>query len=144
LSSSRPPACTSSTMAVTSSWLPRTVSMTPSHTRSAPAAAPAHPGAVRGAGHRDHGGHGHRRRIEEIRGAAQLSIGTKGPVSLPRDSSETLALVLSRGLPCAERDDHANGRPLVYGPTPRVVQLLGAETLDEARGRLGVPADTGV
>jgi hypothetical protein len=33
-----------------------------------------------------------RRRIEEVRGAAQLSIGPDGPVSLPRDSSETLAL----------------------------------------------------
>jgi hypothetical protein len=55
-----------------------------------------------------------RRRIEEVRGAASLSIGPDGRVSLPRDSSETLALLLSRGLLCAERDDHANGRPLVY------------------------------
>jgi putative transcriptional regulator (Ypuh-like) len=38
-----------------------------------------------------------RRRIEEVRGAASLSIGPEGPVSLPRDSSETLALLLSRG-----------------------------------------------
>jgi hypothetical protein len=30
-----------------------------------------------------------RRRIEEVRGAAQLSIGPVGPVSLPRDSSES-------------------------------------------------------
>jgi chromosome segregation and condensation protein ScpB len=78
-----------------------------------------------------------RRRIEEVRGAAQLSIGSEGPVSLPRDSSETLALLLSRGLLCAERDDHANGRPLVYRPTPRLLQLLGAETVEEARGKLG-------
>jgi hypothetical protein len=42
-----------------------------------------------------------RRRIEEVRGAATLSIGSEGPVSLPRDSSETLALLLSRGLLCA-------------------------------------------
>jgi chromosome segregation and condensation protein ScpB len=61
-------------------------------------------------------------------------------VSLPRDSSETLALLLSRGLLCAERDDHATGRPLVYGPTPRLLQLLEAETLEEARGRLGRPS----
>jgi hypothetical protein len=66
-----------------------------------------------------------RRRIEEVRGASQLSIGPDGPVSLPRDSSETLALLLSRGLLFAERDDHATGRPLVYRPTPRLLQLLG-------------------
>jgi chromosome segregation and condensation protein ScpB/DNA-binding XRE family transcriptional regulator len=79
-----------------------------------------------------------RRRIEEVRGAAQLSIGPEGPVSLPRDSSETLALLLSRGLLCAERDDHAMGRPLVYGPTPRLLQLLGATTVEEVRGRMKV------
>jgi hypothetical protein len=36
---------------------------------------------------------------------------------------------------CAERDDHAMGRPQVYQPTP-LLQLLGAETLEEARGKL--------
>jgi chromosome segregation and condensation protein ScpB len=81
-----------------------------------------------------------RRRIEEVRGATTLSIGPEGPVSLPRDSSETLALMLSRGLLCAERDDHAMGRPLVYRPTPRLLQLLRVETLEEARGRLEVAA----
>jgi chromosome segregation and condensation protein ScpB len=55
---------------------------------------------------------------------------------MPRDSSETLALLLSRGLLCADRDDHANGRPLVYRPTPRLLQLLGVETLEEARVRM--------
>ena len=74
-----------------------------------------------------------RRRIEEVRGATQLSIGPEGPVSVPRDSSETLALLLSQGLLSAERDDHAVGRALVYGPTPRLLQLLRAETLEEAR-----------
>jgi chromosome segregation and condensation protein ScpB/DNA-binding XRE family transcriptional regulator len=77
-----------------------------------------------------------RRRIEEVRGAAQLSTRPERLVSLPRDSSETLALLLSRGLLCAERDDHATGRPLVYRPTPRLLQLIGAETLEEARGRM--------
>jgi chromosome segregation and condensation protein ScpB len=77
-----------------------------------------------------------RRRIEEVRGAATLSMGREGPVSLPRDSSETLALLLSRGLLCAERDDHANGRPLVYRPTLRLLQLLGTETLEEVRGKM--------
>jgi chromosome segregation and condensation protein ScpB len=77
-----------------------------------------------------------RRRIEEVRGATQLSTGEQGPVSMPRDSSETLALLLSRGLLCADRDDHANGRPLVYRPTPRLLQLLGVETLEEARVRM--------
>jgi chromosome segregation and condensation protein ScpB len=56
-----------------------------------------------------------RRRIEEVRGAASLSIGPEGPVSLPRDSSATLALLVSRGLLSAEKDGHATGRPLVYG-----------------------------
>jgi chromosome segregation and condensation protein ScpB/DNA-binding XRE family transcriptional regulator len=77
-----------------------------------------------------------RRRIEEVRGAAQLSIGPDGPVSLLSDSSETLALLLSRRLLCADRDDHSMGRPLVYGPTPRLLQLLGVETLEEARVRM--------
>jgi hypothetical protein len=40
---------------------------------------------------------------------------------------ETLALLLSRGLLCADRDDHANGSPLGCRPTPRLLQLLGAE-----------------
>jgi chromosome segregation and condensation protein ScpB len=71
-----------------------------------------------------------RRRIEEVRGAATLSIGPEGPVLLPRDSSETLALLLSRGLLCAERDDYATGRPLVYRPT-----------LEEVRARLAAPVD---
>jgi hypothetical protein len=82
-----------------------------------------------------------RRRIEEVRGAATLSIGPDGPVSLPRDSSETLALLVSRGLLSAERDDHATGRPLVYRPTPTLLQLLGAETLEEARGSMGTAAE---
>jgi hypothetical protein len=33
------------------------------------------------------------------------------------------------------------GRPLVYRPTPRLLQVLGAETLEEARGRMGATAD---
>lgn len=82
-----------------------------------------------------------RRRIEEVRGAASLSIGPDGPTSLLPDSSETLALLLSRGLLSAERDDRATGRPLVYRPTPRLLQLLGVETLEETRVRLRVAAD---
>jgi chromosome segregation and condensation protein ScpB len=77
-----------------------------------------------------------RRRIEEVRGAASLSIGPEGPVSLPGDSSATLALLVSRGLVSAEKDEHATGRPLVYRATPGLLQLLGAETLEEVRGRL--------
>jgi chromosome segregation and condensation protein ScpB len=82
-----------------------------------------------------------RRRIEELRGAASLSVGPDGLASLPRDSSETLALLLTRRLICAERDDHAMGRPLVYRPTPRLLQVFGAQTLEEVRGRLGIPHD---
>jgi chromosome segregation and condensation protein ScpB len=44
-------------------------------------------------------------------------------------------MLVSRGLLCAEKDDHGTGRPLVYGPTPRLLQLLGVETLEEARER---------
>ncbi|MDQ6898800.1 MAG: SMC-Scp complex subunit ScpB [Candidatus Dormibacteraeota bacterium] len=76
-----------------------------------------------------------RRRIEEVRGAAQLSIGAEGPLSLPRDSSETLALLLSRGLLCAERDDHATGRPLVYRPTPRCCRWSGPKHSRRRGGR---------
>jgi hypothetical protein len=36
----------------------------------------------------------------------------------------------------AEKDEHATGRPLVYRATPGLLQLLGAETLEEVRGRL--------
>jgi hypothetical protein len=82
-----------------------------------------------------------RRRIEEVRGASQLSIGPEGPTSLPRDSSEGLALLLSQGLLSAERDDHSTGRPLVYRPTPRLLQLLGAQTLEEAKERMSVSAN---
>jgi hypothetical protein len=32
------------------------------------------------------------------------------------------------------------GRPLVYRPTPRLLQLLGAEPIEEARVRLRVTA----
>jgi hypothetical protein len=64
-----------------------------------------------------------------------------GSVSLPRDSLETLALLLSRGLLCAERDDHANGHPLVYRPTPRSLPLLRVETMEEAQVRMGGSAD---
>jgi hypothetical protein len=39
-----------------------------------------------------------RRRIEEVRGAASLSLGPEGPVSLPRDSSETLGPARLPGL----------------------------------------------
>jgi hypothetical protein len=51
-----------------------------------------------------------------------------------------LAPLLSRGLLCADRNDHATGRPLVYRPAPRLFQLLGAETLVEAQRRMREPA----
>jgi chromosome segregation and condensation protein ScpB len=85
-----------------------------------------------------------RRRIEAVRGSAQFSIGPAGPASLPRDSSETLVLLLSRGLLCADRDDHSMGRPLVYRPTVRLLQMLGAQTLEEARRRLEVPSEPSI
>jgi chromosome segregation and condensation protein ScpB len=75
-----------------------------------------------------------RRRIEKVRGAASLSMGPEGPVSLPRDSSATLALLVSRGLLSAEKDEHATGRPLVYRATPGLLQLLGAESSRRSGG----------
>jgi hypothetical protein len=54
---------------------------------------------------------------------------------------ETLALLLSRGLLCADRDDHANGRPLGCRPTPRLLQLLAAETLEVAKRAMAVKAE---
>lgn len=48
--------------------------------------------------------------------ATQLSIGSDGAASAPRDSSEPLALLLSQGLLRADRDDYGTGRPLVYAP----------------------------
>ncbi|MDP9247822.1 MAG: hypothetical protein M3O95_07030 [Candidatus Dormibacteraeota bacterium] len=65
----------------------------------------------------------------------------EGDDELPPDSSETLALLRSRGLLEADRDEHAAGRRLVYRPTPRLLRLLGGETLNEPRRRLNVPAD---
>jgi hypothetical protein len=35
------------------------------------------------------------------------------------------------------------GSPLVYRPTPRLLKLVEAETLEEARLKLGVPTDYG-
>ena len=35
------------------------------------------------------------------------------------------------------------GHPLVYRPTPRLLQLVSVETLEEARRKLGVPTDYG-
>src|SRR5947208_3635171 len=59
------------------------------------------------------------------------SRGRTGPdagYSLQANAKTTeVALLLSRGLLCAERDDHSNGRPLVYRATPRLLQLLGSE-----------------
>jgi hypothetical protein len=52
-----------------------------------------------------------------------------------------LALLLSHGLLCADRDDHANGSPLGCRPTPRLLQLLGAETLQEAKRVMAVKAE---
>jgi chromosome segregation and condensation protein ScpB len=69
-----------------------------------------------------------RRRIEEVRGRPCCRWGRTGPSRCP-------------DLLCAETDDHSMGRPLVYRPTLRLLQLLGAETAEEVRGRLGVPED---
>jgi chromosome segregation and condensation protein ScpB len=78
-----------------------------------------------------------RRRIEEVRGEASLSIGPERPTLLPRESSGTLARLVSQGLLSADQDDHAMGRPLVFRATPRLLQLPESETLEGARGGLG-------
>jgi hypothetical protein len=58
-------------------------------------------------------------------------------------SPQTFRCPRNRVNSSADRDDHSTGRPLVCRPTPRLLQLIGAETLEEARGRMGVPADYG-
>ena len=80
-----------------------------------------------------------RRRIEEVRGATQLSIGPEGPVSVPRDSSETLALLLSQGLLSAERDDHAVGRPWSTGPLRACSSCSGRKRSRKRGRRCSVP-----
>ena len=63
--------------------------------------------------------------------------------TIPRDCSETLALLVSRGLLAAERDDNAHGRPNVYRPTPQLRQAFGAQTLEELRERMGITKPPG-
>jgi len=54
--------------------------------------------------------------------------------TIPRDGSETLALLVSRGLLAAERDEGAQGRPNVYRPTPSCAGLWGADAVGAAGG----------
>jgi chromosome segregation and condensation protein ScpB len=57
-----------------------------------------------------------RRRIEELRGV---------------DSAEAIANLVERGLLARAQDDVAPGRPLLYRPTTRLLQLFGVETMEE-------------
>ncbi len=63
--------------------------------------------------------------------------------SIPRDGSETLALLVSRGLLAAERDEGAQGRPNVYRPTPELLQAFGVQTLEELREGMGITKPSG-
>jgi hypothetical protein len=81
------------------------------------AAAPADPGAGRGPSHRHQRRHGHPAAHRGGQGATQLSIGSDGPAGVPRDSSETLAVLLFQGLLGADRDGgegeaRSIGRPI--------------------------------
>ncbi len=63
--------------------------------------------------------------------------------TIPRDGSETLALLVSRGLLAAERDEGAQGRPNVYRPTPQLLQAFGVQTLEELREGMGITKPSG-
>src|SRR3989442_14954841 len=86
-------------------------------------------------------------RTIDAEGAESSDMGSSWPPPHPADRRPPTVcpglLLLSRGLLAAERDDYATGCPLVYPPTPRLLQLLGVETLEEARWRMEVPADHG-
>lgn len=61
----------------------------------------------------------------------------------PADCSETLALLVSRGLLAADRDEGAQGRPNVYRPTPQLLQAFGVQMLEELREGMGITKPSG-
>ena len=84
-----------------------------------------------------------RSHIEDVRGFSQSRIGPEGVTTIPRDCSETLALLVSCGLLAAERDEGAQGRPNVYRPTPQLLQAFGVQTLKELREGMGITKPSG-
>ena len=69
--------------------------------------------------------------IEDVRGFSQSRVGPEGVTASPRDCSETLALLVSRGLLAAELDDDRlaeaaryPGRNLTYYPRTRVIKKI--------------------
>jgi hypothetical protein len=84
-------------------------------------------------GHRDQRRHAHPGGgSKRFGGATQLSIGPDGLVSLTRDSSETRALLLSRG-PSRGRPGRSFHRPFLgLSSTPCALQLRGLGRLEEA------------
>ena len=84
-----------------------------------------------------------RSHIEDVRGFSQSRVGPAGVIMIPRDCSETLALLVSRGLLAAERDDNAQGRPNVYRPTPLLLQAFDVQTLEELRAGMGITKPAG-
>jgi transcriptional regulator with XRE-family HTH domain len=74
-----------------------------------------------------------RRHIEELR---EGEFEEPGCLRVRADMAETLALLRERGLLAGVRDDGAPGRPLQYRVTTKLLRLVGAETIEEARAKL--------
>jgi hypothetical protein len=81
----------------------------------------------------EHEGVATRRRIEEVRGAASPSIGPEGPVSLPRDSSETGAPRLAGVALC--RAGRSCDRPTAGLPADPAAAAVGRR--GDTRGDAG-------
>jgi chromosome segregation and condensation protein ScpB/DNA-binding XRE family transcriptional regulator len=84
-----------------------------------------------------------RSHIEHVRGFSQSRIGPEGVTMIPRDCSETLALLVSGRLLAAERDDNAQGRPNIYRPTTHLLQAFGVQTLEELRELMAITKPPG-
>jgi chromosome segregation and condensation protein ScpB len=67
-----------------------------------------------------------KREVEDVRGV---------------DSGELLAGLTAQGYLAVNVDDAAVGRPHVYRPTSLVLEVFGANTIEELRAGLGVPAE---
>ena len=68
-----------------------------------------------------------RHRIEQIRDG--------------KDCGETLALLVSRGLLSCEPDKGAIGRPLIYGPTPKLLHAVNCDSIEELRTYMSMPTE---
>ena len=76
--------------------------------------------------------------IEDVRGFSQSRVGPEGVTTSPRDCSETMALLVSRGLLAAELDDDRlaeaaryPGRNLTYYPRTHVIKEITGMSVKE-------------